>query len=479
MAGQFVPAFPIYWEKQESALCGTHCLNNLLQGPYFSAVDMAGVAAALDERERALMRESGVDSAAFLAHMAADSSNVDDSGNYSIEVLSTCLQNLGFECVNIQNEHCASIRADMAAQQGFICNLHSHWFGLRRINGLWFNLNSLQAENDGWGPTYLSDFAFLALIDSLRSKRYSIFVVTSNTGSWPPADTDADVRGQGRWFDSREVVEATKSGFKKQKLAHGSNANNAQVERLMAPGGAAAGDRALAAALAMSMAQESRQSGGSETLPASLQDPNAYPGASVAGYSSSGSSISASGASGGFAAAGGAGSPSDFDDELARALAASLEDAQSLKRKSPGGVPAAAASGNGGATAPATAAATSSSTAGPATSASPAAAGSAVGGEQRNPAMSAREAAAAAALKRVAAANAASTQPASASPSPPAESAAAPPASAAEPANAAAPAATEPAQAGAVDDADDADEQEQLRLAMELSMQQPESEAAS
>jgi hypothetical protein len=37
-----VPAFPVYWEKQESALCGTHCLNNLLQGQFALHLDGQG-----------------------------------------------------------------------------------------------------------------------------------------------------------------------------------------------------------------------------------------------------------------------------------------------------------------------------------------------------------------------------------------------------------------------------------------------------
>jgi ataxin-3 len=36
----------IYWEKQDSTdkLCALHCVNSLLQGPYFSEVDLAEIA---------------------------------------------------------------------------------------------------------------------------------------------------------------------------------------------------------------------------------------------------------------------------------------------------------------------------------------------------------------------------------------------------------------------------------------------------
>lgn len=60
----------LYHEKQVSLLCGVHALNTLLQGPYFTAHDLAAIAQEFDERERALMREAGVDSVDFLRYMA-------------------------------------------------------------------------------------------------------------------------------------------------------------------------------------------------------------------------------------------------------------------------------------------------------------------------------------------------------------------------------------------------------------------------
>lgn len=72
---EHVPSFPIYWEKQESALCGTHAVNNLLQGPYYSEVDMASIAHSIDERERALMMQAGTDSADYLSFMVSSTSS--------------------------------------------------------------------------------------------------------------------------------------------------------------------------------------------------------------------------------------------------------------------------------------------------------------------------------------------------------------------------------------------------------------------
>uniref|UniRef100_A0A2K5RJ22 ubiquitinyl hydrolase 1 n=1 Tax=Cebus imitator TaxID=2715852 RepID=A0A2K5RJ22_CEBIM len=64
----------IFHEKQEGSLCAQHCLNNLLQGEYFSPVELASIAHQLDEEERMRMAEGGVtseDYRAFLQHLSS------------------------------------------------------------------------------------------------------------------------------------------------------------------------------------------------------------------------------------------------------------------------------------------------------------------------------------------------------------------------------------------------------------------------
>lgn len=46
--------------QQEGSLCAQHCLNNLLQGEYFSPVELSSIAEQLDEEERMRMAEGGV-----------------------------------------------------------------------------------------------------------------------------------------------------------------------------------------------------------------------------------------------------------------------------------------------------------------------------------------------------------------------------------------------------------------------------------
>lgn len=50
-------------------MCGVHCINSLLQGPYFDEVTMSQIAWDLDQKEKELMSESGLASQDYLKYM--------------------------------------------------------------------------------------------------------------------------------------------------------------------------------------------------------------------------------------------------------------------------------------------------------------------------------------------------------------------------------------------------------------------------
>jgi ataxin-3 len=94
----------VYWEKQgQDKLCGVHCVNSLLQGPFFDEITLSEIALELDSKEKQLMAARGFDSQDFLKFMAQESNNVADDGNYSFQVLSEALSrtfNLEMESVD-------------------------------------------------------------------------------------------------------------------------------------------------------------------------------------------------------------------------------------------------------------------------------------------------------------------------------------------------------------------------------------------
>ncbi len=50
----------VYWERQESGImtCGLHCLNTLLQGPYFDEVELSQIALQIDDTEKKLFHSN-------------------------------------------------------------------------------------------------------------------------------------------------------------------------------------------------------------------------------------------------------------------------------------------------------------------------------------------------------------------------------------------------------------------------------------
>jgi len=68
----------VYHERQLAALCGQHCLNNLLGGPYFTEFQLAEVAQELDAREAELMLAGGAGTEDARRFMAQPSGNVDE-----------------------------------------------------------------------------------------------------------------------------------------------------------------------------------------------------------------------------------------------------------------------------------------------------------------------------------------------------------------------------------------------------------------
>ena len=140
----------LYHEKQELALCGVHALNNLMQGPAFGAGDLASIALKLDDAERALLTD---DMAA--AQLAAEtdpgrSHRIDmKTGDFSFEVLAAALETCGVGLINCDHASVAEAAATKPeAEEAFLVHRSSHWFALRRVASLWWNVDSKASAQD-------------------------------------------------------------------------------------------------------------------------------------------------------------------------------------------------------------------------------------------------------------------------------------------------------------------------------------------
>ncbi|RZC37275.1 Josephin domain containing protein [Asbolus verrucosus] len=193
----------IFHEKQEGSLCAQHCLNSLLQGSYFTAVDLSVWAEKLDEEERVRMAECGEESEDYRNFLKQPSGNMDDSGFFSIQVISKALQVWGLEIVPYTSADERVKNCDPSKMQAFICNYQSHWFTIRRIGNQWFNLNSLLAK-----PVLISDTYLSLFLAQLKNEGYSIFVVF---GELPPCTADEIIRCNPVMAPTRPTLTSTSS----------------------------------------------------------------------------------------------------------------------------------------------------------------------------------------------------------------------------------------------------------------------------
>ena len=166
-----IPNFPrkkVYWEKQQKdRLCGVHCLNSLVQSPLFDPFQLSDIAINLDMLEKNLFDPK-------IEHKAS-STNVDDDGNYNIQVLSEALKKHGTEIVPLKNsEAVLLLEKNMDSIEALIFNSSTHWYAIRRIDKIWFNLNSTNALP---GPEIISDFYLSAYIKGSEQIGYTNFLV--------------------------------------------------------------------------------------------------------------------------------------------------------------------------------------------------------------------------------------------------------------------------------------------------------------
>ncbi|CAE6444761.1 hypothetical protein ACGC1H_006873 [Rhizoctonia solani] len=178
----------MYHERQEpgSMMCGQHALNSLLQGNYFTPPDLAQIAHEIDQLEQGVQDSHG-----------GRSTNMDDTGYFSVQVLENALKNaFGLTLVRWRSEEMRPYQAVPDTQLAFILNLEQHWFTLRRFGhpgrkGHWFNLNSFLESPEWVGNTYLA-----MVLQQAEKEGYSVFVVRpvdpSNPENMLP-ETEADL----------------------------------------------------------------------------------------------------------------------------------------------------------------------------------------------------------------------------------------------------------------------------------------------
>ncbi|KAH0620418.1 hypothetical protein JD844_020843 [Phrynosoma platyrhinos] len=128
------------------------------------------------------MAEGGLSSEEYRTFLQQPSGNMDDSGFFSIQVISNALKVWGLELILFNSPEYQRLGIDPINERSFICNYKEHWFTVRKLGKQWFNLNSLLT-----GPELISDTYLALFLAQLQQEGYSIFVVK---GDLPDCEAD-------------------------------------------------------------------------------------------------------------------------------------------------------------------------------------------------------------------------------------------------------------------------------------------------
>lgn len=91
-------------------------------------------------------------------------------------------------------------KEDLNNKKAFICNNAAHWIAIRKINGVWYNLNSLGMRL----PEIISDFYLSAFIMSVKECGFQVFSVE---GDFPPAKEEQfeHVNDHQEWYPAKRI----------------------------------------------------------------------------------------------------------------------------------------------------------------------------------------------------------------------------------------------------------------------------------
>ncbi|KAF8398772.1 hypothetical protein HHK36_014630 [Tetracentron sinense] len=136
----------LYHEVQESKLCAVHCVNTVLQGPFFSEFDLAELASYLDRMEQQMMLEGGTVSDDFFRFDSEESHNVSMDGDFSIQVLQKALEVWDLQVTPLNCPVAEPAQIDPELENSFICHSQDHWFCIRKVDGEWYNLSQTYSD---------------------------------------------------------------------------------------------------------------------------------------------------------------------------------------------------------------------------------------------------------------------------------------------------------------------------------------------
>lgn len=167
------------------------------------------------------MSELGVDPSQM-----NDTPNVDMHGNFSVQVLRQALSLKNLQCVRFGSEHAREAEANPENEEAFICNLAAHWYAIRKLNGKFYDLNSLNE-----GPLELSDaYLGISLATILKEEKGAVFAVSGpflHANHASQASASSGKSGSHKWWTLDMIADLKR---RRQERAKRKPANISEAE---------------------------------------------------------------------------------------------------------------------------------------------------------------------------------------------------------------------------------------------------------
>ena len=150
-----------------------------------------------------------------------------EDGNYNVQVLSEALKSLGAEIRPLKKlEVINLVENNSNNMEALIFNSSTHWFAIRKINNIWFNLNS---TNSFPGPEIISDFYLSAFIQGTQDIGYTNFLI-NKVPNLPEVNSDfySNLQQHQRLISIEDIIKAKE--VKKNKETQRDEASDEKKE---------------------------------------------------------------------------------------------------------------------------------------------------------------------------------------------------------------------------------------------------------
>ncbi|KAK1311808.1 hypothetical protein QJS10_CPA07g00057 [Acorus calamus] len=185
MAGPSDRPMMLYHETHQSKLRVLHCINAVLQGPFFSDQDLIDLASSFSKTDPTL---PSFDDDIDFSHI------ISLGGSFSLKVLKAALEVWGLQIVPVEPK--------LDLENAFVCHSQGHWVCVRRVGGEWYNFNGAHDVPERLSRPGLGEH-FNALLDD----GWSVYAVRGNLPSECPDSSNR----YGKWVPPEDARGAAKS----------------------------------------------------------------------------------------------------------------------------------------------------------------------------------------------------------------------------------------------------------------------------